>query len=261
MADLLNITPTSILILGNQRHCKNSRAEAIMSVLGAKTWFQNYVEQFGTSPPEDQLVLGKYPLAFVNEMRRMFGSSFFDSQGVSPSPHSLMKHDEASNETEIRIIGSLLPFGDFSKLATIRRSYGWGSWDTYWKDHSSVEGWEILYDGSVLIESAGVVASTVLTDIPALDVAAQVIVTDASGKRIRLQTDLQKWFKSFPQQTSAHAICLAHCDLSVSAGIILMGIAPSAEPHGLYIKWGEYSETPKINHPEPESRKVAWRVI
>jgi hypothetical protein len=33
LADLLNITPISVLILGNQRHCRNGRAEAIMSVI------------------------------------------------------------------------------------------------------------------------------------------------------------------------------------------------------------------------------------
>jgi hypothetical protein len=61
MADLLNATPTSILILSNRRYCKHSRAEAIMSVTGAKTWFTDYVEWFSLSPPEDpdQLMLGK----------------------------------------------------------------------------------------------------------------------------------------------------------------------------------------------------------
>lgn len=267
LADLLNATPTSILILGNQRYCKHSRAEAIMSVIGAKTWFTNYVEQFGSSPPEgpDQLVMGKYPLAFVNEMRRMFGSSFFDSQGGAPPAARAIvrRHDEAANETEINVLGSLLPFGDLSAVANVKRSYGWGSWDMYWRDHGAVESWEVQRDGSVLITSAGVVASTHIRDVPAAseDVVAQVIVADDSGRRVRLRTHLQKWLASLPREVAVHVVCVAHCDLCVSAGIILIGVAPDAEPHGLYVKWGEYSEIPRINHPAPPSRTVSWRVI
>jgi hypothetical protein len=260
-------TPT--LILHNQRYCKHGRAEAIMSVIGAKTWFTNYVEQFGSSPPEDpdQLVLGKYPLTFVNEMRRMFGSSFFDSQGPPPPPppaHTVVRrHDEAANETEIKVVGPLLVFGDLSAVANVKRSYGWGSWDTYWRDHGAVESWEVLHDGSVLIASVGVVASTHIRDVPAAtkDVVAQVIVTDDSGRRVRLRTHLQRWLASLPREVAVHTVCVAHCDLCVSGGIIFIGVAPDVEPHGLHVKWGEYSVIPRINHPTPPSRTVAWRVI
>jgi hypothetical protein len=94
MANLLNATPTSILILGNQRYCKRR----------PKT----------------------HPLAFVNEMPRMFSSSFFDSQGgAPPPPHTIVRrHDGAASETEIKVVGSLLHFGDLPTVANVKRSYG-----------------------------------------------------------------------------------------------------------------------------------------
>jgi hypothetical protein len=68
-------------------------------------------------------------------------------QGEAPPAHTIVRrHDEAANETEIKVVGSLLPFGDLSAFANVKRSYGWGSWDTYLQDYGA-ESWEVLRDG------------------------------------------------------------------------------------------------------------------
>jgi hypothetical protein len=75
LQNLLQLSPSSIITMGNERHCISRRAEAIMSAIGATRWFQDFAD-FSW----ENLVLDLYPLAFVNLIREKIGSaSFFSS--------------------------------------------------------------------------------------------------------------------------------------------------------------------------------------
>ncbi|KAI1746154.1 hypothetical protein F4680DRAFT_463449 [Xylaria scruposa] len=91
LGQLVDLAPISLIALGDRRECKERRAEAIMSALGATKW---YIESFNTIQPgrestfrsslEQDLVLGKYPLRFVQELCRQNPGEFFSA---------LIKHD------------------------------------------------------------------------------------------------------------------------------------------------------------------------
>lgn len=231
-----------------------------MSVVGATQWFRDHVEQFGTAPAEDNLVLGKYPLAFVNEIIRRFGASFFDSQASTIQVADLYKKVDGVDAYDVKIIGSLLPFGDFSSVSSVKRSFGWGHRETYWRDHDSVKTWKVLPDGSVLIDSAAVIASS--TDIEySGEISAAVLISPVAGRRVRQQVNLHTWIHSFPPNVCLHALCVVYCGRSLSAGFILMGVAPDLEPRGIFFKCGDYSENLPVTDPVPPSQTVSWRVI
>jgi hypothetical protein len=81
LTQMLDISPLKILVLANQRYCKHSRAQAIMSVLGATKWFSRCREEHGSRPSEDNLVLGTFPVEFVREVKTQLGVEFFSFSG------------------------------------------------------------------------------------------------------------------------------------------------------------------------------------
>lgn len=67
--------PLAILAAGDKRQCTGRRAEAIMSVVGATDWYVKL-------PPElheKDLILGRYPIQFLREVREKQGAAFFAS--------------------------------------------------------------------------------------------------------------------------------------------------------------------------------------
>ncbi|KAF1985872.1 hypothetical protein K402DRAFT_394472 [Aulographum hederae CBS 113979] len=70
---LLNMDRVDILALGDRRTCTGRRAEAIMSVIGATKWYSGADQ----SRREQNLVLGKYPLDFVQEVQSLIPRAFF----------------------------------------------------------------------------------------------------------------------------------------------------------------------------------------
>lgn len=74
-----------------------------MSVLGVKNWSTELGD--ATGGPEGHLVLGQYPLPFVNEVARSTGASFFDT--LSFTEASLSNLGMALSPSHL---GSLMPF-------------------------------------------------------------------------------------------------------------------------------------------------------
>lgn len=73
---LLQYSPLAVLILADRRECLERRAEAVMSVMDATDW---YVKTADHSLLEENLVLGKYPIEFLREIRQNLGAEFFAS--------------------------------------------------------------------------------------------------------------------------------------------------------------------------------------
>ncbi|KAJ4152250.1 hypothetical protein NW754_004045 [Fusarium falciforme] len=75
LANILESDPLSILVVADHRRCERRRAEAIMSVVGATDWYL-------ATPPElheQNLILGRYPIEFLQEVRQREGARFFAS--------------------------------------------------------------------------------------------------------------------------------------------------------------------------------------
>lgn len=87
LCKLLNLDQVTLLTLGDRRQCTGRRAEAIMSALGTTRWYENIrqmvsQQQSGITMQErleQNLVLGKYPLAFVREVCNAIPGDFFGS--------------------------------------------------------------------------------------------------------------------------------------------------------------------------------------
>ncbi|KAH8686527.1 hypothetical protein BGZ61DRAFT_534058 [Ilyonectria robusta] len=140
---LLDINPLKVLGMTNQRYCHHSRARAVMSAIGATAWWRDHVQRVGEPPPETELVLGRFPLMFINEIRQQLGASFFGSVSLSPEYPDIGVSDSGSiRRFGYTVIGSMMPFS--SNAARRRGSHVWGQEH---HDHPSVSGWRICPDG------------------------------------------------------------------------------------------------------------------
>jgi hypothetical protein len=149
--------PISILSTGSVRHCRHSRAEAVMSVLGATDWYQNALQrprEPGSPESKDPLVLGLYPLSFLKELKLKFGFAFFSSQ-INTGEFAKVQRNKAP-------IGTILPFGMKDSDFYIHR-HKWISPATLLsaqEGHPSIESWELLPNGGVKIVEAGILFSS-----------------------------------------------------------------------------------------------------
>ncbi|KAK9437390.1 uncharacterized protein VB005_08378 [Metarhizium brunneum] len=158
MTQLLDIEPLTILALANQRYCRHSRAQAVMSVLGATRWFSRHLAEHGSGPRENNLVLGTFPLEFVKEIQSQLGVKFFTSTGSGSEvcPKEAFKRNAEQNTLEIQPIGSMLPF---SSSRSLPKRILTNAYSEYSKSHPSALGWNILQDGSVEITRVAILAS------------------------------------------------------------------------------------------------------
>jgi len=111
LTELPGIERVKILTLGNQRYCRRRRAEAIMAVLGVRDWFN----QDGNTPSSaGDLVLGRYPMSFIREVRKKLGDKDFFRGNIGRDFWAQLRHDEAF-EPQVekhQVRGTLLPFSD-----------------------------------------------------------------------------------------------------------------------------------------------------
>ena len=189
MDQLLNASPITPLILGNERYCKSSRAQAIMSVVGITEWYQDTVKQFDDAP-EDDLVLGKFPLRFLQEIQRKHGAVLFSSFAIGL---------EGPPRTGISTIGSLLPFTSNSANRSLNRFRSqWQRSDV--KDHACIQGWQIRQDGSVMLPEVCLTASSdhhdALERIPA-SVMVPMVHDGEKEASLHRTDDLTAWLGTY----------------------------------------------------------------
>ena len=249
MDQLLNASPITPLILGNERYCKSSRAQAIMSVIGTTEWYQDAVKQFDDTP-EDDLVLGKFPLQFLQEIQRKHGAMLFSSFAIGL---------EGPPRTGSSTIGSLLPFTSESANRSLNRFRNrWQMFDI--SDHASIQGWQIRQDGSVMLPEVCLTASTdqhdVLERIPA-SVMVPLIHDGEKEASLHRTADLRAWLSSYAANHVAHAICLFH-GLNYVEGVILVGVA---ERFKTFTKVGNFFVTDTGEFGSPNSQRVDWLVL
>ena len=150
----------------------------------ARDWFsEDKTSEF------DANVLGKYHLAFVQELRNKLRGSFFATADTF--------------STEVNAMGTLLPF---SEKSTAHRRVMANSLGT--EDHPAVETWKICGNGQVLLPQVGIVAV-----YPRSDKRETPRVLCPSGvpgvpENLREEVDLSPFLASFAAHQHKYAVCL-----------------------------------------------------
>jgi hypothetical protein len=103
MVQIARPSQLTALTIGGKRVCKHSRSQAIMSVTGATLWFRdNDFQQFSHPESPDSMIFGLYEPAFINELCRLVGGSFFLCRNEGPTmtapPEAIQQ-----GETQIRV--------------------------------------------------------------------------------------------------------------------------------------------------------------
>ena len=209
--------PISPLSIGSRRQCTERRAEAIMSVVGATSWYQS------TKDLEVDLVMDQYPIEFLREVHHLTGGSFFRSWSqLSCYPDILKSRD--NDMVELVVAGTMLPFDSVRHDSKYVTSYQRGNMN----DHSSVATWSIANDGKVLMLEVGIVASTEaeLDEGTNQELLADVVLPIQGGAEcfaeedMNLHTLMRERFPSFMK----HAICIQEGEQGLCEGVILMEV-------------------------------------
>jgi hypothetical protein len=255
---LLDASPLTPLILGCQRYCRSGRAKAIMSVIGATDWFTNSaasITQFDDTPEPD-LVLGRFPLPFLNEVKDKLGPLFFSSCLTEVDDLVGLRQQDVT-AANIQGVGSLLPFGPNAELIRFRSR--WQSADL--QAHPSISSWDIQQDGSVQIAAVGIVAST-LEIYDGNEIAARVMAplsygSVGKGANMYETSNLHKWIREYCVGRTSYAVCLFYGS-GYNEGIILEEISGEGT---VLVKTGNYFLADGAKCPEPRFWEVDWRVL
>ncbi|MCJ1241667.1 hypothetical protein MMC14_009673 [Varicellaria rhodocarpa] len=252
---LLIMSRISILIFGDQRCCEARRAEAIMSVLGMTDWFNDHLIQSSASMPDDNnLVLGKYPISFVREIKKKLGAAFFGEFRAKSTRSPFNKFDQV----EPNISGTMLPFQSGYSLHIPTSA----SDHFYNQDHSTIKDWEVLLDGSVRITNAAIIGWPTNSDKNDIETIAHFSVwIDGKQKLIDKKCSLPSWFQSFHPHLQKHAICLAKDVTNSIRAVVLMQTSSKSND---FIKIGSMrvvADEQKGHHIPLNTIACDWRVF
>jgi len=253
LLDLAYLTQTVILRMARNRMCTSRRAEAIMSALGATNWFRSYSSS-------DCLVLGAYPLSFVNEVRGAVGSAIFFSS--PPSPEKLEAqiekfcgdyHEYPGSQEKL---GSLLPFGSCTSFTNVKYDVTGDVFDFLIQEYedASLRSWEIKDTGMVTIRRANIVS----TSEEDQSQPSHYTLMAPIGRRqlCKYKHYLHHWIKSYKPKMRNYAVCLSRTADATSSsfgwGILLKEIQP-----GMLIKVGVWHHT---GHIRSVTKEVHWSV-
>jgi hypothetical protein len=188
-----------------------------MSVVGATDWFREYVTENQRAPGDGNLVLGYYPISFLNEIATKIGPSFYAAM------HTDLRYisgavDIASGKWELllnaKAVGSMLPFTSSPTPMVPPQKYEFSSYD-----HPSVQEWVIQQDGSVKALQAGYLTFSddelVEKDdddmiiAPAMEDNSRGLSGDTEIDSQDIE-DLEEWLRKFGDPSSApnYAVCL-----------------------------------------------------
>lgn len=253
---LLDASRSTILTLGNQRYCKEFRAEAIMSALGVTDWHtSNEARTSSGDIPSDSL--DQYPLEFLKECAEKIGADFYASCLAEGELIEMLVLSLSDKQPSRNVVASMAPF-TFSLLS---RSPSLAEGYTG-RDHPAVSTWQIQPDRSVEIREAGILSYTGQRRTGARSLSCTLVGPSAKAQvpllvQKQMNIDLDQWIDSFMPSTRNFAVCLHH-DLGIVDGLLLKELSS-----GELIKVGTYILTKRnaYQDPVPPSHSVDWRVI
>lgn len=256
-----------ILALCDRRECTGKRAEAIMSVLGTTKWYKAATTApNGTSQPykenTSELVLGKFPLEMVNEIRQKIPQMFFMSY-VHHDSMDEIKNDVFTHEN----VGTMLPFSKDSKVSNARyfRSHIAANY------HESVATWTILESGAVKIPRACILSSPEIarskinrelpTTINGIRVDKEPEVESNAFMNISPARwiDLHHWCRTRPLKTFAIVVDYSHP--SNKYGSSFEGIILGGGPDGSFVKVANFWAVSPGYMDVPPTMEVDWLIL
>ena len=248
MDSLLGMSQQEVLVLGDQRQCTGRRAEAIMSVLGTTDWYVNQANQPAISPQDEKLVLGKYPLNFVKEVKEKVGAVFF-SASTHKSFLERIRNQESGSRPEAW--GTLLPFhsgvGNLPKYSPLQNS-------RFTNADPTVKCWTVESDGSVTIPCAAIIARTDDTN----DFRAAIFGPDVADA-IQEDMSFREFFTSVMPNLPKYAIQIATAQQGDVLGIILMHISQDSD---YLVKISDFGiKSDKIKGYTPTIDQCQWHVL
>ena len=249
MSSLLHMSQQEVLILGDKRECTGRRAEAIMSVLGTTDWYINQLHRTGISPQEDGLVLGKYPLSFVEEVKDKVGALFF----CASSPESILKEMENKElGSRPEAWGTLLPFRPGLEGRPKNSPLQDG---LFTDEHPTVKCWKVESDGSVTISTAAIIAST---NDDTKDFRAAIYGPDVQHY-LQENASFRQFFKSVKPNLPKYAIQIAKGQQGNIRGIILMQVFPDRD---YFVKISDFGiESKNYGGSTPNVIQCQWHVL
>jgi hypothetical protein len=270
MKDLHIIKRDTILLLGSERYCESSRAEAIMAVLGARDWNHSLPAQMKKNIDKESLVLGQYPLEFVQHVATDLGATFFNS--LSACSMDLDFAEIIATAPQLSK-GSLLPFSRGGTSSREKKLLL--NWTFLEEIHNSaVQTWKVHISGSIHIPEAAIMASTADSDDK--EIIGNVWLTyDAGGhdqhdpRFSKLDTgmrrfktvNLKTWVKEYYPFSKNFAVELLRSNSS-SRGVLLKEIEWDSKE---LVKIGNYITSNHLgNRPDTDVaivKQVDWIVV
>lgn len=239
MSLLLGMSQQEVLALGNGRICTGSRAEAIMSVLGTTDWYENRLSQHGASQQDEELVLMKYPLSFVKEVKEKVGALFFNAHPREPILKLMKKQELGSTEAW----GTLLPFHE---AVEGRPKYSSILDLLYTDEDPTVKCWTVESNGSITITKAAILASS---NNDSKDFCAAIYGPDVP-QPFQENRSFREFCEAVEPDLPKYAIQIAKGPQGNILGIILMQIHPEEDNFvkisGFGIKSGNYQGSTKV---------------
>lgn len=235
---------TAALVLGNRRQCSESRAEAIMSVAGATQWYERHVAQYHKPPPENDLLLGTYPLPFAQEAAEKMGGRFYTC--LIPG----QRFESAKRE-----IGSMLPFTSPNNVQGIP-FLGADMFIEYIEDHPALGAWTIERSAAVRIKEAGILGSSSRGCRQAVEVE---LICRKEGRWDFERVNLQEWLGQ-QQRTEQVIFVSLYRTLANQMGIILQVVSIHSEMRG-YLELIKVGLFKSRYRDFPPTEEVDWKVL
>lgn len=203
-------------------------------------------------------MLRKYPLVFLQECHRRFGSVLFSSYDVRNLDETFYEVLVLDQDMVDSLRGSLLPFSlgvqDPRFMAVFMCI----------EDHPVVATWLIERDGSTQLPHAGLIASYFGPTLNSGHVDADIRPRRRDLLNPRSLQDLNDWMGSFRPNSEKHAVCLFRNLTNSCWGVILERLDPGGNN---FLNVGTF-DTPEypVGHPRrrfmfPATVQVNWRVI
>ena len=250
MQKLLDMTPIDVLCFGNQRYCETKdRGVAIMSVLGSTEWRRKF-----DSASNEILLMGRYPLNFVHEVRHKYGDDFFLSAVHTRRSKDMYRFAKRSGRvTDTRIRGNMLPFDD-----DVRFQQGTFMVQLQLRDNPAVERWNIESSGQVNVSEVSILASWPPSTRHRQKCNATVTAL-VPGDRLSGDVDLNEWLGSWANKSEKHAICLSVDEELTCLGVLLERVyLYKGQKH--FMKVGVfYTSVPSSAF--PPTKRVSWKII
>lgn len=263
--ELTRATRLTAMVLGRNRACTSSRAQAIMSVTDATDWHMGRsVAQFISNQAEGDLVLGLYPQQFVEEMRRKTGATFFMCKHEIPTLTYGQDPKNKMSSVSVALKGTMLPF--MPNLAGKSNAFNTSTGSNGDIDHPSVSTWRIQLDGNVVLSKVCMIASSPKRG-DSMGILDGYSVTvhgndprDQQGLLVARVpvTEIQDWLVKFPGE--AHAVCTMRSNYMLQ-GIILHRWERESD---LFVKAGVFKSWPKVGSEPfkvPSPTTVNWIVV